>query len=90
MGLLRKSAFLILCLFAMALAHQVLPHSHDHGSGNTCPLCLLLTTVAVPVSAIVLAVGLQLVVLVVLCEIILRRPFWQPLLFLRGPPPAFS
>jgi hypothetical protein len=38
---------LLLCIYAAAIVHQILPHDPSHGNGETCSLCLLLMSVVV-------------------------------------------
>ncbi len=38
---------LLLCVYAVAIVHQLLPHDADHDHGDSCSLCLLLVSAAV-------------------------------------------
>ena len=40
----------LLALYALAGVHQFLPHHAGHGSGGTCPLCILLATPSLAVA----------------------------------------
>ncbi len=77
---------LLLCIYAAAIVHQILPHDSCHGHGESCSLCLLL------VNVVVLSVGAALflerrVLSPALCAYVppcprtVRSPF-----SLRGPP----
>jgi hypothetical protein len=48
---------LLLCVYAAAMVHQILPHGPGHGRGETCALCLLLTTLVVFVAGVGLVLG---------------------------------
>ena len=77
---------LLLCIFAVAIVHQTLPHHPGHGDGKYCSLCLLL------MSAVILAAGVNLFLrremrVVVLTEDAIPFPHsFQFSYTLRGPP----
>lgn len=77
---------LLLCVYAAAIFHQILPHGPAHGNGESCSLCLLLTgvTVLAACATLILAERHQTFLLVPSAEPHSRRvrePF-----SLRGPP----
>ena len=83
---IRLIGLLLLCMYAAATVHEVLPHHPGHGNGETCPLCVLLTSLAVFVVAIRLIVGQRRHASVSIPHVAphfqsIRQPF-----SLRGPP----
>ena len=51
---LKLMGVLLLCVYAAAIVHQLLPHDPDHGNGESCSLCLLLMSVVVFVVGVAL------------------------------------
>ncbi|MCX5759122.1 MAG: hypothetical protein NTU83_11555 [Candidatus Hydrogenedentes bacterium] len=78
----------LLALYALAGLHQFLPHHAEHGSGDTCPLCILLATpsLAVASPAIQSCPTNKAVLIPVYVPVIASAP--RGVLLLRGPPPA--
>jgi hypothetical protein len=79
----------LLALFAVALAHQTLPHDHalHGGEGDSCALCLLLAATVLVAGSMALAVAAPAVaasesrpIAVPIC-----RTAWTPC-SRRGPP----
>jgi hypothetical protein len=51
-------ALLVLCLYFGAVAHQLVPHSDGHVSGESCSFCFLLTaSVIVAITVMLLLAG---------------------------------
>jgi len=51
---LKLIGILLLCVYAAAVVHQILPHDSAHGNGESCSLCLLLMSVVVFVLGVAL------------------------------------
>jgi hypothetical protein len=83
---MRRVGLLVLCVYAAAIAHQVLPHHPGHGNGDSCSLCLLLTSMVLLVlgAAFVLEQGVKTVVFPSR-DLVFSRHVRQPF-SLRGPP----
>lgn len=51
---LRVVGIVLLCVYAAAIVHQLAPHHREHGDGDTCSLCLMLSGAAVTALGILL------------------------------------
>ena len=51
---LQLMGVLLLCVYAAAIVHQILPHDPSHGKGESCSLCVLLMSVVVFVAGVAL------------------------------------
>ena len=83
---MKPAGLLLLCVYAAAIAHQLLPHDSSHGSGDSCSLCLLLTSVVL--LALCVTLGLEHAVralFVAAHAVVFSRQVRQPF-SLRGPP----
>ncbi len=83
---MKWAALALLCFYAAAMAHQVLPHHPGHGRGEACSLCQLLTSVAVAgASVVAVFIAARLAPMPVSPSFPYCRPLRQPF-SLRGPP----
>ncbi len=82
----RFMGVLLLCVYAVAIVHQILPHDADHGHGESCSLCLLLVTTAVIVAGAALVAPARVPSPTLSAPIPpCSRTLWSPF-SLRGPP----
>jgi len=58
---LKWVGLLLLCVYAAAVVHQMLPHDDCHGHGEACALCLLLANAALPAVCAVLVLRRRIV-----------------------------
>ena len=85
---LKLMGVLLLCVYAAAIVHQILPHDPGHGNGESCPLCLLLMSVVVFVAGVVVFLQRQLMSRTIVAHTPpYSRTIWSPF-SLRGPPSA--
>jgi hypothetical protein len=79
-------AFLLLCFYGVALAHQVLPHGHTGDEAAACGLCVLVFATTLAACATVLVLCTRRVSL---CPLLRPLPYairlWRSPC-LRGPP----
>lgn len=79
-------AYLLLALHGAAFVHQVLPHSAEHGDGDSCALCVLIAGTVL--LAVALAIPLRQET--ACCRVISTAPFSSRprgrVYFVRGPP----
>ena len=86
MNWLKLMGVLLLCVYAAAIVHQILPHDPCHGNGESCALCLMLVSVVILVAGVALFLKRE-----IRCHAIAThtlpysRTIWSPF-SLRGPP----
>jgi len=76
----------MLALHGAAFVHQIMPHSAEHGDGDSCALCVLIAGTVL--LAVALAIPLRQEV--VCCRVAFITPFYSRprdrVYFVRGPP----
>ena len=83
---MRVVGLLLLCVYAAAVAHQILPHHLGHGNGGSCSLCLLLTSIVLLALAVTLRLEHVLKAFLLPSHArVLSRQIQQPF-SIRGPP----
>ncbi len=82
----RLVGLVLLCVYGAAIGHQMMPHHEGHGDGDSCSLCLLLSSAALPALCVIFLLGTLVDAgILPLPERVLTRPLHQPF-SLRGPP----
>ncbi len=83
---MRVVGLVLLCVYAVAMAHQILPHDLGHGNGDTCSFCLLLTSIVLLALAVTLRLEHVLKAFLLPSHArVLSRRIQQPF-SVRGPP----
>lgn len=83
---LKLMGVLLLCVYAAAIVHQILPHDPCHGNGESCALCRLLMSVVVFVVYVALFLKRRIRSRTVPARTFpYSRTIWSPF-SLRGPP----
>jgi hypothetical protein len=76
----------LLALYALAGLHQFLSHHAEHGSCDTCPLCVLLTTPSLLAAAPVIQSISPVVAVAMPAHVLAMVSAPRGVLLLRGPP----
>ena len=83
---MRRVGLFLLCVYAAAIAHQILPHDPGHGNGDSCSLCLLLASVVLLVLGAAFVLEQEVKTFVSPSrDLVFSRHIRQPF-SLRGPP----